>query len=58
MKPPPFDVADIIRAHGNPFVEKNRSWLTSLPVPDTDGVGCARSTQGWVELLRCEAGSE
>jgi predicted Zn-ribbon and HTH transcriptional regulator len=28
MKPPPFEVADIIRAHGNSFVEQNRSWLT------------------------------
>jgi Putative transposase/Transposase zinc-binding domain len=28
MKPPPFEVADIIRAHGNSFVERNRSWLT------------------------------
>ena len=28
MKPPPFEVADIIRAHGNSFIEKNRSWLT------------------------------
>jgi predicted RNA-binding Zn-ribbon protein involved in translation (DUF1610 family) len=25
---PPFEVADIIRAHGNSFVERNRSWLT------------------------------
>ena len=28
MNRPPFEVADIIRAHGNRFVEKNRSWLT------------------------------
>jgi hypothetical protein len=28
MTRPPFEVADIIRAHGNSFVEKNRSWLT------------------------------
>lgn len=28
MKPPPFEVADIIRAHGNSFVDRNRSWLT------------------------------
>jgi hypothetical protein len=28
MKPPPFEVADIIRAYGNSFIEKNRSWLT------------------------------
>jgi Putative transposase/Transposase zinc-binding domain len=27
---PPFEVADIIRAHGNSFVERNRSWLTWL----------------------------
>jgi predicted Zn-ribbon and HTH transcriptional regulator len=25
---PPFEVADIIRAHGNSFVERNRAWLT------------------------------
>ena len=30
MKRPPFEVADIIRAHGNSFVERNRSWLTWL----------------------------
>jgi hypothetical protein len=28
MNRPPFEVADIIRAHGNSFIEKNRSWLT------------------------------
>jgi hypothetical protein len=27
---PPFEVADIIRAHGNSFVDKSRSWLTWL----------------------------
>jgi predicted Zn-ribbon and HTH transcriptional regulator len=30
MSRPPFEVADIIRAHGNSFIEKNRSWLTWL----------------------------
>jgi ribosome modulation factor len=30
MKRPPFEVADIIRAHGDSFVEKSRSWLTWL----------------------------
>jgi hypothetical protein len=30
MKPPPFEVADIIRAYSNSFIEKNRSWLTWL----------------------------
>jgi Putative transposase/Transposase zinc-binding domain len=30
MKRPPFEVADIIRAHGNSFFEKNLSWLTWL----------------------------
>ena len=28
MNRPPFEVADIIRAHGDSFVERNRSWLT------------------------------
>jgi hypothetical protein len=28
MNRPPFEVADIIRAHGKSFIEKNRSWLT------------------------------
>ena len=28
MNQPPFEVADIIRAYGNRFIEKNRSWLT------------------------------
>jgi hypothetical protein len=27
---PPFEVADIIRAAGSRFIEKNRSWLTGL----------------------------
>ena len=30
MTKPPFEVADIIRAYGNSFIEKNRSWLTWL----------------------------
>ena len=30
MNRPPFEVADIIRAHGNSFVDRNRSWLTWL----------------------------
>ena len=30
MNKPPFEVADIIRAHGNSFVDRNRSWLTWL----------------------------
>src|SRR6266851_8480786 len=30
MKRPRFEVADIIRAHGNSFIAKNRSWLTWL----------------------------
>jgi predicted Zn-ribbon and HTH transcriptional regulator len=30
MSAPPFEVADIIRAHGNSFVARNRSWLTWL----------------------------
>ncbi len=30
MKPPPFEVAHIIREYGNSFIENNRSWLTWL----------------------------
>lgn len=30
MTRPPFEVADIIRAHGDSFVDRNRSWLTWL----------------------------
>jgi hypothetical protein len=30
MTKPAFEVADIIRAHGNSFVQKNRTWLTWL----------------------------
>jgi len=30
MNRPPFEVADIIRAHCNSIVEKGRSWLTWL----------------------------
>jgi hypothetical protein len=32
--PPPFEVADIIRAASKSFIEKNRSWLTILPLKD------------------------
>jgi len=28
MKRPPFEVAEIIRQHGNSFIEMNRAWLT------------------------------
>ena len=30
MSRPPFEVADIIRAHGKSFIDNNRSWLTWL----------------------------
>jgi len=30
MSRPPFEVADIIRAHGKRFIDNNRSWLTWL----------------------------
>jgi hypothetical protein len=30
VKRPPLEVADIIRAAGGDFVEKQRSWLTGL----------------------------
>ena len=30
MSRPPFEVADIIRAHGKRFIDHNRSWLTWL----------------------------
>ena len=30
MNPPPLEVADIVRAVGRSFIEKNRSWLTGL----------------------------
>jgi hypothetical protein len=32
MSTPPFEVADIIRLHGESFIEKNRSWLSWLHV--------------------------
>jgi hypothetical protein len=32
MTRPPFEVADIIRAHGNSLIEKSRSWLTWLHI--------------------------
>jgi hypothetical protein len=32
MTRPPFEVADIIRAHGDSFVTRNRSWLTWLQI--------------------------
>ena len=39
MKPPPFEVADIIRSYGNSFIEKNRSWLTRERLRDLLGEG-------------------
>jgi len=30
MKRPPIEVADIIRAVGKSFIDKNRSWLNGL----------------------------
>jgi hypothetical protein len=53
MKPPPFEVADIIRAHGKSFIEKNRSWLTWLHVRVLFAIEHCRTAALGGHLDRC-----
>ena len=53
MKPPPFEVADIIRAHGKNFIEKNRSWLTWLHVRVLFAIEHCRTAALGGHLDRC-----
>ena len=53
MKPPPFEVADIIRAHGNSFVEKSRVWLTWLHLRVLFAIEHCRTAAMGGHLDRC-----
>jgi hypothetical protein len=53
MKPPPFEVADIIRAHGNSFVEKSRVWLTCLHLRVLFAIEHCRTAAMGGHLDRC-----
>ena len=44
---PPFEVADIIRAAGKGFIEKNRSWFTLMHLKVLSAVErCRRFSHG------------
>ena len=53
MKRPPFEVADIIRAHGDSFVEKSRSWLTWLHLRVLSAIEFCRTAALGGHLDRC-----
>lgn len=53
MTRPPFEVADIIRAHGNSFVERNRSWLTWLQLRVLFAIEHCRTAALGGHLDRC-----
>ena len=45
MKRPPIEVADIIRAVGKSFIDKNQSWLNGLHLKVLSGV--EKSIEDW-----------
>ena len=53
MNRPPFEVADIIRAHGSSFVEKSRSWLTWLHLRALFAIEHCRTAALGGHLDRC-----
>src|SRR5216683_5797863 len=53
MKRPRFEVADIIRAHGNSFIAKNRSWLTWLQLRVLIAIEHCRTAALGGHLDRC-----
>src|SRR5712692_9885217 len=53
MTRPLFEVADIIRAHGNSFIEKNRSWLTWLQIRVLIAIEHCRTAALGGHLDRC-----
>jgi predicted Zn-ribbon and HTH transcriptional regulator len=53
MNQPPFEVADIIRAHGDSFVEKSRSWLTWLHLRVLSAIEHCRTAALGGHLDRC-----
>ena len=54
MTKPPFEVADIIRAHGNSFVQRNRSWLTWLQLRVLFAIEHCRTAALGGHLDRCQ----
>jgi len=53
MNRPPFEVADIIRQHGNSFIAKNRSWLTWLHLRVLYAIEFCRTATLGGHLDRC-----
>lgn len=53
MTRPPFEVADIIRAHGNSLMEKSRSWLTWLHIRVLFAIEHCRTATLGGHLDRC-----
>src|SRR5580692_3483488 len=53
MTRPLFEVADIIRAHGNSFIEKNRSWLSWLQLRVLFAIEHCRTAALGGHLDRC-----
>jgi hypothetical protein len=53
MTRPPFEVADIIRAHGNSLIEKSRSWLTWLHIRVLFAIEHCRTATLGGHLDRC-----
>jgi hypothetical protein len=54
MTKPPFEVADIIRAHGDSFVKRNRSWLTWLHLRVLFAIEHCRTAALGGHLDRCQ----
>lgn len=54
MTKPPFEVADIIHAHGNSFVQRNRSWLTWLQLRVLFAIEHCRTAALGGHLDRCQ----
>ena len=53
MTRPPFEVADIIRAHGNSLLEKSRSWVTWLHIRVLFAIEHCRTATLGGHLDRC-----
>jgi hypothetical protein len=53
MNRPPFEVADIIRQHGNSFIAKNRSWLMWLHLRVLYAIEFCRTATLGGHLDRC-----
>jgi Putative transposase/Transposase zinc-binding domain len=50
---PPFEVADIIRQHGERFIEKHRTWLTAQPLRVLRAIERCRTAALGGHLDRC-----